>query len=489
MSERGHFRILGVPVRVEWPFFLFAAMLGVSSMAAWPDDSFVGRITWILIWTAIAFVSVLVHELGHALAFRLNGERSSIVLTAMWGLTTGRQSPQRWRRIAVSLSGAVFAFVVLGLPFLALREPMRDAFLRDPSTFAYEKFLVVYYVGYANLWWSVANLLPILPLDGGEVSREVFGLRRTRIAGVAVGLGLALWLWLNGNTFAALFVAMLGFMNLAELMQERAGFPGGGGGYGGGSHRFDRGHGLFDQDEPSHRRKRSRSAGKKGGRGWFGRRKRPDLRIVADEPSPTLGRVGTDSARLEAEAWDALRRQDVDEAARLLLEATGGTGVSAHLPAALAAAEGRDDDAVTLFERAFATTPTPPNLVAATVIDRAGISVRVVDVLLAPAGPGPDAAAVLQNHLHYAHAYRSAALVGERLVADGRRSVAQSSFETACAWAQADEATRALDWLLRAVDEGFRAQSLIEGEDDLAAVRALDGYAEVRARLAGESPS
>lgn len=487
MDERGHFKILGVPVRVEWPFFLVAAMLGLAGMRAWPDSSFLGRVTWMLIWVAIVFVSVLVHELGHALAYRMNRERSSIVLTALWGLTSGRESPQRWRRIFVSLSGAIFAFVVLGLPFLLLRDAAYPA-PGQFSDFAWKRYLIVYYIGYANLWWSVANLLPILPLDGGNVAREVVGLRRARIAGVAVGFAVALWLWLIGQGFAAIFLGMLGFMNLAELMQERAGFPGGGGGYGGG----------LDLDRPEHRPRSDRSdrrgrapkprKGKARG-GIFGRKRRPDLTIVPPVSEPSLGgEARTDGARLEAAAWDALRSGDNDEAARLLLEATGRTGVSPHLPATLAAAEGRTSDAVTLFQRAFASAATPPNLVAAKVVAGAGIAEQVAAELLGPLGPGPDAAAGLQNHLHYAGCYREAALVGEQLVADGRRSTAQSSFETACAWAQAGDAERGLDWLGRAVDAGFRARALIESEDELAPVRALPGYAAVRARLDGTTP-
>lgn len=475
MHERGHFRILGVPVTVEWPFFLVAAMLGLVGMNAWPDHSFVGRLTWILIWVAIAFVSVLVHELGHAIAFKLNHERSSIVLTAMWGLTTGRESPKRSRRIFVSLSGAVFAFLVLGLPFLLMRAPLREAFISDPSDWAWKRYLIVYYVGYANLWWSVANLLPVLPLDGGNVARELVGLRRARIAGVAVGLGLALWLWLVGQGFAALFIGMLGFMNLAEIMQERAGFVGGGGRY----VDDDR---YGDDDRFGSARPKKASRGKRS-RSLFKRGRKADLSVVPPLDDISLGGSGTDSARLEAAAWDALRTGDVDEAARLLLEATGRTGVSPHLPAALAAAEGRLDDATTLFQRAFAGAPTPPNLVAATVMAQAQIAERVAAELLAPGGPGPDSAAGLQNHLHYAGCYREAALVGELLVQDGRRSRAQCCFETACAWSKAGEAEKGLEWLSRAVDEGFTARRLIDAEDDLAPVRALSGFERIRDRL------
>jgi hypothetical protein len=157
--------------------------------------------------------------------------------------------------------------------------------------------------------------------------------------------------------------------------------------------------------------------------------------------------------------------------------------VSPYLPASLAAAEGRNADAIELFQRAFAAVPTPPNLVVATIIGKAGLAVPLTERLLDPTGPGVHAAAELQNHLHYAGCYAEAARSGELVVADGRRSVAQSSFEVACSWSKAGEAEQGLEWLVRAVDAGFKAPAVIDSEADLALVRQQPGYAELRARL------
>ncbi len=94
-----------------------------------------------------------------------------------------------------------------------------------------------------------------------------------------------------------------------------------------------------------------------------------------------------------------------------------------------------------------------------------------------------DAVAQLQNHLHFTGAYRSAAQVGEHLANDQRRNPAQSSYEVACSWAKAGDPQAGLAWLRRAVDLGFRAPKLIETEDDLATVRALSEFEELRATL------
>src|SRR5690242_7099804 len=64
MGERRGLRIGGIPIHVEWPFFLIAAILGGNRIRTWSGNRFV----FLLIWVAIVFVSVLVHELGHAMA-------------------------------------------------------------------------------------------------------------------------------------------------------------------------------------------------------------------------------------------------------------------------------------------------------------------------------------------------------------------------------------------------------------------------------------
>lgn len=453
MPGRPHLRIGSVPIHVEWPFFLIAALLGSGLIRAWPGN----RLVFLAIWVGIVFVSILVHELGHAFAYRVYGQRSQVTITAFWGLTTAEAELPKWKSVVVSLSGVAAAMAFLGIPAILLRTWVFDV------TGSYQWYLVVYEIGYINLWWSLANLLPLLPLDGGHVTQTLWGLRTARFASLVSGAIAAVWLFIEGESFAAIFIAMLALMNLAEAMQE--GFIGHGRTLG-----VARDDPYPTYDPPPEKKKKRRTKGK-----------RADLHLVKPPPRPIARPVDPD--RLEAAAWDALRLGDAVEAESLLLEATGRGGVSPHLTASIAAAQGRTDEAVPLFAQAFIASATPPNLVVARVIADAQLSVPLAEKLLSGDGTGVDAAAQLQNHLHFTGAYRDAALVGERLVADGRRSPAQSSYEVACSWARAGDAEAGLAWLRRAVDAGFRAPRLIENEDDLASVRALPGYAEVLAAL------
>ena len=351
----------------------------------------------------------------------------------------------------------------LGIPAMLLRD---SVFVWTGS---FKWYLIVYEIGYINLWWSIANLLPILPLDGGNVTRTLWGLRVARLAALVAGTIVAIWLFIIGQSYAAFFIAMLTLMNLGEAMQE--GFIGQGRGYSTGMGSCG---GRYERPEPPPKpTKRSRPKGRRG--------KQPDLSLVP--PPPEVATRPVDGARLEAAAWDALRADD----------AAGSRG-----PAA-----GGDRSEVAAVHTWSPRWPrrkvdvTRRCLVHPGVLDRRRLpqpgrrqgdrEVRdrrpVTDALLDDPTVEIDAAAELQNHLHYAAAYREAAQVGERVAADGRRSVAQSSYEVACSWACAGDADAGLEWLAKAVDAGFTATRLIESEDDLAPVRALPGFASVQRTL------
>jgi stage IV sporulation protein FB len=69
------FSILGIPVGVDWWFWLMCILLGGGFYAKAPED-------WhrVAVWTAVVFVSIMVHELGHALAARRFGVKPLIKL-------------------------------------------------------------------------------------------------------------------------------------------------------------------------------------------------------------------------------------------------------------------------------------------------------------------------------------------------------------------------------------------------------------------------
>jgi len=109
------FTVARVPVRVHPLFWLVAALLGFSA----------GDPVFVLIWVGVVFVSILVHEFGHAIAMRHYGESPRVVLHALGGLTIAEPTPWggRWanvspggrQQILISAAGPGAGFLLAGL--------------------------------------------------------------------------------------------------------------------------------------------------------------------------------------------------------------------------------------------------------------------------------------------------------------------------------------------------------------------------------------
>jgi Zn-dependent protease len=158
-----NFSILGIPVRVHPWFWLVTALFGSSTLNE--------GVSYLLLWILCVFFSILIHELGHVAAYALFGIRSYIVLHGFGGLAIGqRPAPKPWQRVVVSFAGPLAGFVFLAVAYifyLSSAEDMRRGF-RPGLVEAGLAFLI-----FINLVWGLVNLLPIWPLDGGQISREV----------------------------------------------------------------------------------------------------------------------------------------------------------------------------------------------------------------------------------------------------------------------------------------------------------------------------
>jgi stage IV sporulation protein FB len=453
-----HFRLFGIPIRVEPFFVIVAALLGINLDPLWV----------VFAWVVIVFVSVLVHELGHALVYRLLGQRSAIVLHGFGGFTVptggGRRVLSKPKSVLVSISGALFQLLFLGLPaWLLLNSDWYDRELFEwiVTGRGFSWAPIVYYTQFVSIWWAVFNLLPIRPLDGGHVAETLFGFEtacKLSIGAAIIAGFLAFRVGFIG-LFGLLFFGYFAFINFKDLRNGMS-------------------TGAFDVDAPE------------GGGGAAGRtrtrrtrrRGSPDLQVVRPtdgmpDLSPRLP-----AAEAETRAWNALRGDDGPRAASIMRQAGGGG--NAFLRAGIALLTGPVEMADDLFTAAYRGEPGgPPNLVPATLLADHGRAVPVAAALVSAGPEGIEAASGLQTHLHYAERFDAAAEVGEQVFAAGSRSPAQTAFEIACSWARAGSPDEALRWVEAAVDAGFRAPGVLDGEPDLASVRALPGWPAVRSRL------
>lgn len=153
------FYCFGVPVRVH-PMFWAMGLFVVWQATDDPRLKFLGVLC--------VFLSVLVHEMGHALVVRRYGFPSEIVLYGMGGYATS-VGLSTWRNIWMSFAGPLAGFILYGIVygiFLGLLE-FNPEVLRNPAVlFALDMLLWI------NLWWGIMNLLPVLPLDGGRIMQS-----------------------------------------------------------------------------------------------------------------------------------------------------------------------------------------------------------------------------------------------------------------------------------------------------------------------------
>lgn len=446
MSVHPQFKIAGIPVRVEPVFLLISGLFGLRYADIGLDV--------VAIWIVASFISILVHELGHGLTLKAFGQPSAIVLHGFGGVTISqrRANPSTVRSIAVSLAGSGTALLVLWLP---MRQLLRSEWIvQQPEALIW----LVLFLQFQNLWWSIANLLPIRPLDGGNVTAELFGLPAARRISIGAAIFGAVWAFSHNQSYAGFFALFLAFNNWQEMRAERTG------------HDVD----AFHVDAPA-----PGSAPSRRGR-------RSHLSSVPPMTPASAGEPGSapeDPARLQQMAWNALRDGDPAVAVRIV-ERLGPQVLNPYLRAAVALTSG-SPDAFELFTAAYAAHPAgPPNLVATGLLARSGTATAIAQRLLARQDPsGREAAATLQTHLHYGDHYQAAAEVGEAVFAAGPSSRAQTAFEVACSWAKANEVEQSVLWLGRAADEGFRAARIVDAEPDLQVVRTDPRWPALQARL------
>jgi len=197
-------RVLGIPLQlnVAVPVLLAFYLVTALSRGVLP-------VAVSLTLVSLAFGSIFLHELGHALAARHLGYRTlSIELHPFGGLATieGRQTPRH--SVLISLAGPVTNLCLGGVLFgLCFQLPG----LWVP--------FIASMVGSWNLILGAFNLIPVLPLDGGHILESVLVSRariplegsywssaiglRVAILGVLVGVGLSRFLITAIFIFAA----------------------------------------------------------------------------------------------------------------------------------------------------------------------------------------------------------------------------------------------------------------------------------------------
>ncbi|WP_375754530.1 site-2 protease family protein [Corallococcus exercitus] len=466
------FRLGSVPVHVHMSHLLFSAVLAYNSLpvpgrhsgAGWLGDQLadpsspghMGAVaTYVLSWMFIVFVSVLVHELGHAVAFRFFGYQPSVDLVFMGGVTRpNTDAPLPWHKDVVSSFAGPLAGLTLGVLCWAVLLQVKGR--SEVADFFLGNFF------FANMVWAVLNLLPVPPLDGGHISTalatRMFG-RRGFIVSHVLALGLCVGVVLlsikSGALFMGVLFAMFGFQAfrvLTDVMRAR--------------------NEAKEEEGPKAQALREAQQALREDR-------LDDAWRLGNQLLETEGiSPGLISRAHYLLGWVALK-QGHGRPALDHFSQVQGQPVEMHAVAAAFSLVGDDARAVGYWKQAWGESQD-----RTVMHEYAGALIRLGQVNEALRLPGVDPAAAFrcaERALFIRGAYSEAAAVSEAAL----RHVPDPgiAYDAACAFARAGNVAEAVRLLQRAEALGFRDAAYAASDEDLSHLHGHPAFEEWLARL------
>lgn len=234
-------KILGIEVSLHWSFLLILGWFTFASVFGPPLIS--------LIIALILFGIILLHEFGHALMGKLVGYKADKININMLGGIAFVDSEEKqsnlkwWKEFLVIFFGPLVNILIL------IFMPIIGTFLEYNNAEIFYKILqgptpdynminvfgtteyIFHYVFFLNLILLVFNMLPIYPLDGGQILHslfwgilKLFGIKRARsvsgylcsILGLFGAASLFIFGIMNGAIIIALIAMFIGFYSLAS---------------------------------------------------------------------------------------------------------------------------------------------------------------------------------------------------------------------------------------------------------------------------------
>jgi len=430
-AEPAHFALFGIPVRIGLGFWLMTFVFGFRS-----DRPFAAGVRAALGWTAIVFVSILLHELGHAVAARRFGSRVSITLHAFGGVTK-HQIVSRGASAIVSLAGPLTGFAFGALIWWISRR----------ITVGPQQKWIIDQLLWVNVGWGIINLLPVIPLDGGHVLAAALGPRRL----------FATW---TVSAIAAIAIAYLGFRVKSPFIIVLFGFAAV---HAIGQARLARAGSLDIREQLDEQLRKARLALERGDT--------DDAWLLADDVVRRSRSTALRNGGLTALAWVHVQRGEGDRARQTLAKVDPPGAVDPYTMAAVEDAAGDPDSAQRILEDARAQGFRTGEA-AKLLIDlhaRRGRIERSIEVA------HEDAALLAREDLH---AVYSAAI--ESGATRGAAKIAARLFEL---HGRADDALDEARALIRAGDIGAAlaalAHAIAVGPVDREALRSDPAFADL----------
>lgn len=240
------------------PFFWLTTFVLGGGFSAISASDKQGAFLGVAVWMVVAFISILIHELGHALTSRrIGGATVWIKLTAFCGLAFSQGGKMtRNQRAFMAFMGPAAGFGLLAVSFivsvlllgpgiswdifiisnlapfepllkpLGLSLPYADletlrAFMLSPENTL--KFKIFYSFFVFNFFWGLVNLLPVLPLDGGHILNEYTKSPKKMylISALTALVVCIVGVTLMQNMLMAVFFGMFAYQNFSTFQDSK----------------------------------------------------------------------------------------------------------------------------------------------------------------------------------------------------------------------------------------------------------------------------
>lgn len=436
-------KIFRIPIKIEAQFFLVTIFLALGRSRS---------LSLIIEWLVVVLFSIVLHELGHALVGRAFGLEPQIRLYQMGGLTswkTGKELSAA-KHIAISLAGPAIG-LLFGLLVLIVGQ--------TGLVFQSELVLVIYSdLLWVNIGWGLCNLLPVLPMDGGQVMATVESTLRkandrlishtlSLVAAVIIGIAAFNWraVWIG---FLAFYFAYLNGSVLWRQLQ---------------TYRDRRLHKTLEEARAAMDRKEH------------------------DAAMPMLAHVSAHAhaTELKRQALQMIivihfRRGELDQAEAELRRYTVLFGGDYYLEGVLHFLKGEFAAALPDLQTVFESQPEKD------------IGVMLCKTLVG-LGEFADALALcshpvladvswglsveVANEAFNRRDFKFSARAG--IAAYDQKANASVAYNVACALSRDSNYSEALAWTRRALDSGFNDLSTLRADPDLEAIRPLPEFAEL----------
>lgn len=418
------FRLFRIPIQVQLWFFITLLFLSIQRLQPLFREPFLS-ITTFLGAMIVATVAVIVHELGHAFFYRRYGQEPRIVLWGLGGLTYGQTKVDPKREILISAAGPLIGIIFMGLPAWAVQEYVfqTTSIPFGASPLQELGYITVNDIKWFALIWSLINLLPIIPLDGGHITEAVLELvkgeprkQTARMVSVVAGVafGTIAFFFLGFGTLTLFLGYGLALYNGVAYYQEKQGAP----------NRFeivpesgDGGGGSVVSMDTA-RRKRDRRSAPDLAQAGYQLLERRDYRGALRTVDRLRGkRLSSDLTRQTSEiaalAW--LGERNPAKAAEEVGRLPRGADSSRALVAVLAVADKRVDDGLTMMVRSLTgDPPSPSRIIAVDLLAEYGMIHRLARELVdLEGGAGFEAAVTLEGMLHQLNRTQDAATVSD----------------------------------------------------------------------------